>query len=189
MQDNKIIELYENRNEKAISETDKKYGKYCYSIAYNILFNTLDSQEAVNDTYSGVWQSIPPHRPTIFSAFIGKITRRISIDMLRKRNADKRGKGDAEIVLAELSECISCGSNNTENAVDGIILTEIINNFLASLPNTERRVFMCRYWYMDQIRSISRQFGFSESKIKSMLFRTRQKLKTVLEEEGYNVNA
>lgn len=185
MQDKKIIELYLNRNEKAIKETDKKYGKFCYSIAYNILFNSRDTQEAVNDTYFGVWNSIPPHKPDIFSAFIGKITRRISIDMLRKRNAQKRSSGETEIVLNELSECLTVNSNNTENAVDHIILTDIINDFLESLPIEERHVFMCRYWYMDRIKSISRQFGFSEAKIKSMLFRTRKKLKSVLEEEGF----
>ncbi|MBR3767642.1 MAG: sigma-70 family RNA polymerase sigma factor [Clostridia bacterium] len=185
MKDSQIVELYESRNEKAIKETDKKYGKYCYSIAYNILYDIPDSEEAVNDTYMGTWNSIPPNKPSVLSTFLGKLTRRISIDKLRKRNAEKRGGGEIPLVLSELSECISDKNTDTEKTVEMNLLIGILNGFLENLPVNERMVFLCRYWYIDSIKSISKQLGFSESKVKSMLFRTRNKLKEVLEKEGF----
>lgn len=185
MDDDKIIDMYFSRNEKAINETAKKYGRYCYSIAYNILYSETESEETVNDTYLGAWNSIPPNKPSVLSAFLGKITRSLSIDRYRKRNAEKRGGGEIPIIMSELSECIRDNSSDTEKNFELKLLTEIINHFIGSLPKTERKLFICRYWYGDTIKSISKQFGFSESKIKSMLFRIRNKLKTVLTEEGF----
>jgi len=184
MEDNKIVELFFQRSEQAVTETQSKYGNYCYSIAYQILANNEDAEESVNDTYIDAWNSIPPHKPAILSIFLGKITRRISIDRWRIRNAKKRGGGEMPLVLEELAECIT-GNNSIEQELEQKRLTEVINTFVLGLPKTEQNVFLCRYWYMDSIDSICRQFGFSESKVKSMLYRTREKLKHVLEKEDF----
>ena len=184
MEDNKIIALYLERNENAIAETDKKYRKYCCSIAYNILHDKEDSEEAVNDTYLGAWNSIPPHVPDVLQTFLGRITRNISLKKIRARNAKKRGSGEFFLVLDEMSEMIPSG-HDTENDIEAKELAQFINIFLRSLPETERKVFVCRYWYFDSIAEISKQFGFSESKVKSMLFRTRKKLSNKLETEDY----
>ena len=184
MEDSRIVDLYWQRDESAISETATKYGKYLHSISYQILADMDDADECVNDTYHAAWQAMPPHRPSVLSTFLGKITRRISIDLWRKNNADKRGKGEVFLALEELEECIS-GNDNVEDEVERQELQKKLNVFLKHLPDTERRVFMCRYWYMDSISDIVKQFGYSESKIKSMLYRTRKKLRTMLEKEGF----
>ena len=184
MDDERIVELYWQRNENAISETAAKYGKYLHGISYRILANTEDADECVNDTYSRAWDAIPPHRPSILSTFLGKITRRISIDRWRMRNAGKRGGGEIELALDELQNCIS-DNQSVEEISEQKEKINKINLFLRSLPDSERRVFLCRYWYLDSISSIARQFGFSESKVKSMLLRTREKLRVQLEKEDY----
>ena len=184
MDDERIVELYWQRNENAISETAAKYGKYLHDISYRILVNTEDADECVNDTYSRAWDAIPPHRPSILSTFLGKITRRISIDRWRMRNAEKRGGGEIELALDELQNCIS-DNQSVEEVSEQKEKINKINLFLRSLPDSERRVFLCRYWYLDSISSIARQFGFSESKVKSMLLRTREKLRVQLEKEDY----
>ena len=184
MDDERIVELYWQRNENAISETAAKYGKYLHDISYRILANTEDADECVNDTYSRAWDAIPPHRPSILSTFLGKITRRISIDRWRMRNAEKRGGGEIELALDELQNCIS-DNQSVEEVSEQKEKINKINLFLSSLPDSERRVFLCRYWYFDSISSIARQFGFSESKVKSMLLRTREKLRVQLEKEDY----
>lgn len=184
MDDNIIVDLYFQRSEKAIIETATKYGNYCYSIAYNILSSNEDAEESVNDTYNDAWNSIPPHRPSILATFLGKITRRISIDRWRKRNAEKRGGGEIPLVLDELQDCIA-NVTSVEEEYEKQHLSDVINTFVKSLPETEQKVFLCRYWYVDSISSISKQFGFSESKVKSMLLRTREKLRLVLIKEGF----
>ena len=184
MDDKYIVELYWKRNETAISETSIKYGSYLNSISFNILVNSEDAQECVNDTYHDAWNSMPPHCPSILSTFLGKITRRISIDRWRKKQADKRGGGDITLALEELKDCVA-GTADVEKEFERQELINLINRFLESLPDTERRVFMCRYWYMDSISSISKQFGFSQSKVTSMLHRTRGKLRAQLIKEGY----
>lgn len=184
MEDCKIIKLYLERSENAITETDKKYRKYCYSIAHNILHDSEDSEEAVNDTYLGAWNSIPPNVPDVLQTFLGRITRNISLKKIRSRNTQKRGNGEYFLVLDEMSEFIPSGQD-TENDVEAKELAHFINTFLKSLSETERKVFVCRYWYFDAIADISKQFGFSKSKVKSMLFRTRKKLLTKLETEDY----
>lgn len=183
MEDKHIIELYWQRSEDAISETASKYGTYLHSIAYQILSNTQDAEECVNDTYTGAWNAMPPHSPSILSAFLGKITRRISIDVWRKYSAQKRGGGETALALEELEDCVS-GSGSVEEEWERRELTRKLNEFLRLLPDTERRVFLCRYWYMDSVPSIAQQFGFSESKVTSMLHRTRNKLRVLLEKEG-----
>lgn len=184
MEDKKIVDLYIQRSEQAVTETQSKYGNYCFSIAYQILANNEDAEESVNDTYIDAWNSIPPHKPAILSTFLGKITRRISIDRWRTRNAKKRGGGEMPLVLEELAECIE-GNNSIEQELEQKRLSEVINTFVLGLPMMEQKVFLCRYWYMDSIDSICKQFGFSESKVKSMLYRTREKLKLVLEKEDF----
>ena len=182
MDDLEIIELYFCRDEKALTETAHKYGNYCYTIAFNVLNSIEDSKETVNDTYLELWNTIPPERPTVLSAFIGKITRRLAIGRWRKNTAVKRGGGEFEATLDELSECIS-DNTNVEKIVEGKLVVSTINEFLKKLPDTERNVFICRYWYADSVKSVAKQFGFSESKVKSMLMRTRTKLKQKLAEE------
>ena len=183
MGDNQIIKLYFDRSEQAIKETDTKYGGYCYSIAYNILSNQEDAEESVSDTYLSAWNAMPPRRPTALAAFLGKITRNNSIDRWRKHRAFKRGEGQIEIALEELSECVS----GTESAEDAAIRKEVLaslNRFLGTLKGTERSVFLCRYWYLDSTEEIAEKSGFSVSKVKSMLLRIRRRLYTQLKAEG-----
>lgn len=183
MDDKQIVDLYWQRNETAIDETATKYGPYCHSIAYNILDSDADAEESVNDTYLDAWNSMPPHRPSILSTFLGKITRRISIDRWRRRSAEKRGGGQITVVLDELEECIA-DEKSVEQEVEAKLLADVINSFVKALPDTEQRVFICRYWYMDSVESIAKEFGFSQSKVKSMLYRTREKLRARLIKEG-----
>lgn len=184
MEDTEIIALYWDRDERAISETTEKYGSYCHSISYRLLQNTEDAKECVNDTYVGAWNSIPPHRPGLLSAFLGKITRRISLNRLRERNAGKRAAGQYALTLNELSDCIPSGQR-AEDMAETKELTRILNAFLATLATEERRVFLCRYWYFDSVKEIANRFNCGQSKIKMMLKRTREKLLTHLKKEGF----
>lgn len=183
MDDTQIVELYWARKESAIEETAAKYGSYCRSIAGNILQNQDDAEECVNDTWLGAWNSMPPHRPSVLSTFLGKLTRRISIDKWRHVNAKKRGDGQLPLILSELEDCISDGTS-IEEETERKLLAEVIAAFVKDLPETEQKVFLCRYWYMDSVGAIASRFRFSESKVKSMLSRTREKLRVRLEKEG-----
>ena len=183
VEDKNIVDLYWERNENAITETANKYGKYCFSIAFNILSDTEDAEESVNDSYLNAWNSMPPHRPAILSAFMGKITRFVSLKKWRDKRAQKRGSGSIDLAYEELSECIP-SNGAIEEALETQELAKIIDAFLDTLPAAEEKVFICRYWYFDSISAISNQFGFSESKVKSMLHRTRKKLLSKLIEEG-----
>ncbi len=184
MEDSQIIDLYWQRKENAISETASKYGNYLYQVSYHIVTNREDAEECVNDTYNAAWEAMPPHRPNRLSTFLGKITRRFSIDLWRKNGAQKRGNGEIVYALDELEECLSW-RGSVESTAEQHELQEILNNFVKKLPRTERRVFLARYWYLYSISDISNKFGFSESKVKSMLFRIRNELRKKLEEEGY----
>ena len=184
MDDKSIIDLYWARDELAISETDKKYGTYCRSIAYNILTNNEDADECVNDTYMGAWNSMPPHRPNALQIFLGKITRRLSIDRWRYNTAEKRGGSQTAVCLDELSDCIPSGSS-PEKEAELHALQESYDRFIAGISQTERRVFLLRYWYLEPISAIAKTSHFSESKVRSMLHRTRQKLRNHLEKEGF----
>ena len=183
MEDSHIVELYWARSESAITETMSKYGPYCYQIAFNILANQEDAEESVNDTYLAAWNCMPPHRPSILSSFLGKLTRRLSIDRWRANRAYRRGGGEIELAIEELSECIS-SRNNVEWEVENAETAKLVNDFVNSLSVAERRVFICRYWYLDSISVIGQQFGYSDSKVKSMLYRTRKKLSAYLAEGG-----
>ncbi len=184
MEDSAIISLYFSRSEKAISETDRKYGAYCFAIANNILSSREDSEESVNDTYLAAWNTIPPQHPNALASFLGKITRYISLDRWKKRTAAKRGGGELPLALEELGDCVS-GESSPETVVMDRELNRCVNHFLEALPETERKVFVCRYWYLDSIEGIGKRFGFTESKVKSMLYRLRGKLRGELEEEGF----
>lgn len=183
MEDQGIIDLFFDRSEQAIVETDKKYGGYCYAIAYNILSCREDSEESVNDTYLAAWNTIPPRKPRLLNAFLGKITRHISIDRWRRLRAQKRGGKEMILALEELGECVAAQSLEAE--ISQRELARSLNDFLAALPETERNVFLCRYWYMDSIETIAKITGFSQSKVASMLHRSRGKLRKKLSEEGY----
>ena len=184
MNDLEIIELYFSRDEEAIKQTDIKYGKLCHSVAFNILNNNEDSEECVNDTYQAVWTSIPPNRPAILSTYLGKITRRICLKVLRNRDAQKRGNGELALSLEELHECIS-SDFDVDDTVGFKELVATINRFLSQLPISERRVFVLRYWHTYPIDTICEQLGCSKSKVESMLHRTRSKLRKQLIKEGY----
>ena len=184
MNDKSIIDLYFSRDEEAITQTDKKYGRYCYSIAYNILTNKEDAEESVSDTYMTAWRAIPPRRPSVLSTFLGKITRHISIDRWRKLSAYKRGGGEITLALEELGDCVA-GKHNVEMEYERKELIRAYVTFLDALSVTERRVFLRRYWYVDSIETIAKEFGFSQSKVKTMLHRTRAKLRKQLAEEGF----
>jgi RNA polymerase sigma-70 factor (ECF subfamily) len=182
--DKSIVELYFGRDQEAITQTDKKYGHYCYRIAYNILTNKEDAEESVSDTYVAAWRAIPPRRPSVLSTFLGKITRHIAIDRWRERNASKRGGGEVPLALEELQDCVA-GMQNVEMDYERKEIIKAYVRFLDALPVTERRVFLCRYWYVDSVEAIADKFGFSQSKVKTMLHRTRAKLRKQLAEEGY----
>ncbi len=186
MDDKQIIELYWQRSESAIAETAEKYGGYCRSIAYNILHSEEDSQECVNDTYLAAWNSMPPKRPSVLRTFLGRLTRNLSLNMYEKSSAEKRGGGQTELALDELSECIPA-PNGTECAMDDIALTELLDRFLVSLSARQRRIFMRRYWYFSPVREISAELGIGESSVKMSLFRSRNKLRQLLEKEGVSI--
>ena len=182
MEDSQIVTLYLRRSEQAIAETAAKYGKYCFSIAQNVLENSEDAEETVNDTYMGAWNAIPPHRPAVLSTFLGKITRRIAIKRWQMNTTKKRGGGETLLVLDELSDCIPA-HDNVESEIENAELSRLLGRFVLALPQTERNVFVCRYWYLDPICSIAQRYGFSQSKVKSMLSRTRKKLRIYLQKE------
>ena len=187
MNDSQIIDLYFRRSEQAIAETDARYGNYCYSIANNILYNSQDSEECVSDTYLQAWNRIPPTRPRILSVYLGRITRSLAIDAWRGKHAVKRGKGQLDVAIHELDRTLSSGEDLEEQLIRSELTAEL-DRFLRGLGDTERRVFVCRYWYMDPVADIARQFGFTEGKVASMLMRTRKKLKAyLLEKGGYEV--
>ena len=183
MKDAEIVELYWNRDEAAIAATSERYGDYCYSIAYHILQCSEDAKECVNDTYWKVWLSIPPQRPSRLATYLGKITRNLSLDRLKRLNAIKRGKGQVELALQELESCIPAVAD-MNRIVDEIVLTNAINQFLREQPRTERNIFVGRYWHLYSIADLAQAYGMRESKVASMLFRMRQKLKHHLEKEG-----
>ena len=184
MDDKAIVELYFARSEKAISETANKYGGYCYSIANNILSNKEDSEESVNDTYLAAWNNMPPRHPSILATFLGKITRYISLDRWKSRSAYKRGGGEVTLALEELDDFLS-SCESTEEVVEKKELIRSINRFLDNLPETERNLFVCRYWYLDPVQQIADRYGFTLSKTASMLRRTREKLCKQLKKEGF----
>lgn len=183
MDDKQIVDLYWARSEKAIEETERKFGSYCRTVSYNILANTADAEECVNDTWLKAWNSMPTHRPSILAPYLGKLTRWLSLTRLREKNSLRRGGGELPLVLDELAETLDSGQN-TEREMELRELNEALRHMVKALSKDERDVFLCRYWYMASIREIAEKTGFSESKVKTMLHRTRNKLLSQLKEEG-----
>lgn len=183
MEDEQIIALYFSRDDRAIRETEAAYGGRLLTLSRRILNSREDAQECVNDTYLAAWNAMPPKRPGILSAFLGKITRNISLDRWKRRAARKRGGGEAALSLEELDECLT-GGQSPEGEVERRELLRAINRFLDALPETQRDIFVCRYWYLDSIEDIGARFGYSQSKVTTILFRLRKKLAAHLEKEG-----
>ncbi len=186
MQDENIVALYWERNETAIEETKNKYEHYLFKIAHNILMDFEDSQESVNDTYLAAWNSMPPHKPSILSTYLGKLARRISIDVFRKKNRQKRKASEYALSLDELEDCVE-GGGTPEDDMEVKLLAEAINQFLKTLPKDARNLFVGRYYYLDSLKDVAEYCGMSESRAKSLLFRTRCNLKVYLEKEGFEL--
>ncbi len=182
MNDQKIIALFWERNESAISATAEKYGNYCHTIAYNILYSHFDAEECVNDTYLGAWNSIPPQKPNNLTAYLGKITRNLALNRYKVRSAAKRGGGQVEIALSELENCVP-DSTRVEQVAEEALVVSVLNRFLYKQSKTKRNVFLCRYWYLYSIAKIADLFDMSESKVKALLFRMRNDLKKTLQKE------
>lgn len=179
MEDSQIIDLYFERNQQALIESQSKYGTYCNAVARNILSDVRDIEEAVNQTWFEAWRSIPPKKPDVLSAFLGGITRNICLNILRSHSAQKRHTDFAES-YNELSEIV--GTESIEDEIFTKQLAESINEFIGKLPEIQRKVFVCRYWYFDSIDEISSRFGFTEGKVKSILHRVRKNLQKHLEQ-------
>ncbi len=184
MNDEQIIELYWQRNEHAIKESNLQYGAYCHKIAKNILNNTEDSDECVNDTWLRAWNVIPPTRPSKLKLFFAKITRNLAFDKLKAQSAKKRGLNEIDLVLGELSECIA-DQADVEATIIMKELEQSINDFLRTLSVRDCNLFVRRYFFADSIADISRRYGITENNIMVILSRTRSKLKIHLEKEGY----
>ena len=186
MKDTEIIELYWNRDEAAIAATADAYGNYCYTIAYNILCNNEDAEECVNDTWLNAWKSIPPQRPNRLSTYLGKITRNLSLNRYKLLTAKKRGKGQVELALSELEGCVPA-QTDMEQVTDEMVLVSAIETFLCVQPRTERNIFVGRYWHLYPIRDLAGAYRMSESRVVSLLYRMRNKLKMHLEKEGVSL--
>lgn len=183
MEDSRIIDLFWERSEDAIAETQRKYQRYCHSIAFAILASDEDAMECVNDTYTRAWDSIPPNRPDRLEVFLGKITRHLAFDRYRKSTAKRRRHSEISIALDELEECIPSLAYPIDMS-DGIVLRDTLNAFLRSLPEENMNIFTRRYWYTYSIAEIAKEYGISESNVKIRLHRMRLELKKYLEKEG-----
>ena len=184
MEDSQIIDLYWQRSEAAIPATAEKYGGYCQAIARSILANDQDAEECVNDTWLRAWNAMPDQRPNQLKLFLGRLTRWLSLDRCRAEQRQKRGGGTYLLALEELEGSLAA-PDTPETAMELTALTEELNRFLAGLKQEERTVFLARYWFCCPVQRIAKRHGFSESKVKVMLHRTRQKLQRHLKEEGF----
>ena len=184
MEDQKIVSLYWARDDTAITETKKKYGTYCHSVAYRILHSNEDAEECVNDTYLRAWEAMPPHRPTRLDTFLGKITRNLALNRYWYDRAEKRA-GEVEQILDEVGECLPDPSEMPLS--DEVALREAINGFLGALPAKKRKMFVQRYFYCCSIRTVARECGMSENATKVSLHRTREEFRAYLEEKGIYV--
>lgn len=183
MEDSQIIRLFFARDEAAITETEKKYGKYCYKIAFNILSSDPDAEECVNDTYLKAWNAIPPQRPDKFGAWLGRVVRNIALDLWNKNHRKKRYAG-MEKLLDELEDCIP-SPVTVEHKMEEKELSRFINAWLASLPENEQILFVRRYWKGERLKELARAYGLSSGKMAKHMYRLRQDLKKKLEKEGY----
>ena len=184
MDDKQIVALYWERSEDAIAQTEKKYGRYCHYIARNILYSDQDAEECVNDTNQKAWKTMPPKKPELLSAYLGKLTRHIAINRYIHDHADKRSPG-MQMILDEAEEFIPDPADS--DISDEIHLRDAINSFVASLTQEVRVVFVRRYWYMSSVKDIAKDYGMTESKVKITLMRTRNRFKEYLEREGISI--
>ena len=182
MEDKQIIVLFCNRSEKALIKTEEKYGKYCMTIANNILRNREDSEECVNDTWIRAWQSIPPTIPDCLRIFLGKITRNLAFDRCRTNHSAKRGGGEINLVLEELEEVVA-GKDDIEIQLEEKMLVEAINTYLYKLPERECNVFIRRYFFAETTAQIAKRYDLKESNVLMILSRTRKKLQAYLVQE------
>lgn len=181
VEDLDIIQLYWQRDERAVAETEQKYGAYCRSISYGILRNHQDAEECVNDTLVKAWNAIPPQRPFALGAFLGTIARNLSLNRYRMARTQRRGGGTVPLILEELRDCTADGP---EQLLEAAELGRVLDRFLRRLPQKECCIFMRRYWYMDSLEDIARRYHLPMGSVKSSLFRCRRKLKEYLEQEG-----
>ena len=186
MDDNTLISLFFNRDQTAIETAAKQYGGYCRTIADNILHSSQDTEECLNDVWLSVWNSIPPDHPDSFGSYVGRITRNRALDLLRQRQARKRGGGQTDTAIEELQQIIPSG-DLPEQHLQGRELAELLNSFLRSLSLRQRRVFLLRYWYFCSEAEIARRLGMTRGGVSASLARTRKKLRTVLKEAEYDV--
>jgi len=184
VEDAEIVGLYWRRSETAISETEKKYGAYCHTIAEQILHNTQDADECVNDTWLRAWNGIPPQRPIRLRMFLAKITRNLAFDRYQAQRAGKRGGGETDLILEELKECVSTGET-AESPVMARELEQTVNQFVHTLPERDCNVFVRRYFFAEPVEAISKRYGLSANHVMVILCRTRKKLKAHLKREGY----
>ena len=184
MEDKAILDLYFARDELAITETDRKYGGYCYSVANRILNSNEDSEETVSDTYWQTWNSIPPQRPNFLKLFLAKVTRNLAFTRWRKQSAAKRGGGETELVLEELAGCIP-GTEEIDDQLNAKELVRSIQEFLDTLPERDRAIFLHRYFFVEDADTISARYGMKRTTVNVILSRTRSKLKSYLTQEGY----
>ena len=182
MNDNEIIRRFWDRDEAAIAATAEKYSSYCYCIANNILSSHEDAEECVNDTWLRAWNSIPPHRPECLAAYLGKLTRNAALNRYRQRTARKRGNGQVELALSELENCVPV-SRGMEQVAAELELAAALEKFLLAYPRTERNIFLGRYWYLHSIAELAAAYGMRESRIISLLYRMRKRLKLHLQKE------
>ena len=185
MEDGQIIDLYWNRDQRAIQETDGKYGKLLHGIAWNLLHSREDAEECVNDTYLRAWEAIPPTRPGAFRTWLGHITRNLSLDRWKRLRAEKRG-GGAELLLGELEECLPAPAG-PEGIAEERELAAALSGFLQGLTREGRAIFLRRYWYGQSVAEVAAALGCGEGKVKSSLFRSRKALREYLEKEGIAV--
>ena len=184
MEDRKILDLYFARSEEAITETDKKYGKYCHYIAYRILNDNEDAKEVVNDTYLKVWDTVPPKAPLPLKPYVGMISRQLSINSYVNSNRKKRG-GELTFVFGELAECLPTQSNVADET-EMLAMRDLLDRFLSSLSEQTRKVFVRRYWYASSIAEIAKEYGMKKSAVGMSLIRTREMLKEYLKKEGFD---
>lgn len=186
MDDNEIIELFFARDEGAIEAVSREYGAYCTSIAHRILDDQGAAEECVNDTWLKCWQSIPPQRPRSLKGFAGRIARNLALSALRAETAQKRGGGQVQLALDELSEVVS-GGETPEGALDRQAFHAALDGFLAALPERNRNLFLRRYWYLDSVETLAKRYRMSRTQVTTTLHRLRQKLRVHLQQEGFEL--
>ncbi|MBQ8392822.1 MAG: sigma-70 family RNA polymerase sigma factor [Clostridia bacterium] len=185
MDDKEIIRLFNERSEQAISQSDRMYGKYCYSIAYRIVENEDDAKEIVNDTFLKAWNTIPPENPHSLCGYFGMLARSTAIDRLRYNTSLKRTGSRTDIAIVELYDCIP--QANPGDIVDKMSLNKALNNFLKSISERNRNIFIRRYWYVDSLSEIAKRLSISENSVKAILLRLRRSFKKFLEKEGVEI--